>query len=105
MGIAENLEALLASGTDSAQLRFGLATAHFRNGQSIRALGHVKLAVEMDPDYSAAWRLLGQVYADLGRDDDGRKAFERGIEVAERRGDQQLVREMSVFLRRLEKLR
>ncbi len=105
MGITENLEALLASGTDSAQLRFGLATAYFRNGHSNRALDHVKLAVTMDPDYSAAWRLLGQVCTDLGRVDEGREAFERGLEVAKRRGDQQLVREMSVFLRRLEKLR
>ena len=101
--MADKLEALLADGTDSAQLRFGLATSYVGDGQPERALQHVKFAVDMDPDYSAAWRLLGQVYSDLGQVDESKQAFERGIEIAERRGDQQLVKEMSVFLRRLSK--
>lgn len=103
MGNVANLEALLASGTDNPQLRFGLATALAREQNFSRALAHAEVAVELDRDYSAAWRLLGQLHEKLGNSDAAIAAFERGIEVAERRGDQQLVKEMRVFLRRLRK--
>lgn len=101
VSVAENLEALLAAGTDNAQLRFGLASAYYSSGDLEQAVRHAKLAVEMQRDYSAAWRLLGQIDTALGRFEDAIVDFETGIEVAERGGDLQLVKEMTVFLRRL----
>lgn len=101
--LIERLEAMLAAGRDSAQLRFGLASACFAADRLEDALTHAAVAVELDPDYSAAWRLLGRTQARLGHDEDARRSFERGIEVASRRGDEQLVKEMRVFLARLDR--
>lgn len=97
----EKLEAMLASGQDSANLRFALASACFREGDAERAIEHAAFAVKLKPDYSAAWRLLGQAQVAAGRDDDAAASFERGIEVAEQAGDRQVAREMRVFLRRI----
>lgn len=101
MSIVDRLEATLAAGNDSAALRFGLASAYFGDKRFDEARRHAGVAVELDPDYSAAWRLLGRACAALDDVDAAAEAFEQGIASAERRGDMQLVREMRVFLRRL----
>ena len=67
-----------------------------------RAIEHAKVAVTMDPDYSAAWRLLGQAQVAAGRIGAAAESFERGIAVARQRGDRQVEKEMQVFLRRLQ---
>jgi Tfp pilus assembly protein PilF len=102
-GISDKLEAMLASGRDEPILRYTLAKNYFESGETARALEHAKVAVELDADYSAAWRLLGQIQAAAGQGEAAATTFEHGIGVAERRGDQQAVREMRVFLRRLRK--
>jgi Tfp pilus assembly protein PilF len=103
MTVIDRLEALLASGTDNAQLRFGLASAYMKQNKAREALEHASLAVDLDADYSAAWRLLGQIQARLGLEKEAADTFARGIEVAEHNGDAQLVKEMRVFLKRLSK--
>ncbi|HTT40357.1 MAG TPA: tetratricopeptide repeat protein [Burkholderiales bacterium] len=98
-----NLERLLAAGKDSALLRFGIGTEHWKAGDAQAAAEHLRRAVELDPDYSAAWKLLGQALARAGRLDDALEAYRRGIEAAERKGDKQAAREMAVFAKRIEK--
>jgi Tfp pilus assembly protein PilF len=101
--VIEKLEAMLAGGQDSAGLRFALATAYYRQGDVEQAIAHAQVAVSLEPDYSAAWRLLGQAQVAAGHDDDAAASFERGIEVAKQGGDRQVEKEMQVFLRRLRK--
>jgi Tfp pilus assembly protein PilF len=101
MSIIENLEATLAAGNDSLQLRFGLASACFREGRFADARQHAGVAVQLDPDYSAAWRLLGRALIELGDAAAAQEALEQGVSVAEKNGDMQLVKEMNVFLKRL----
>ncbi len=101
MDLTENLEALLAGGTDNAALRVALATRYLAAGEAQRALEHARAAVDRDADYSAAWRVLGKALSAADRDDEARQAYEQGVRVAERRGDQQAAKEMRVFLKRL----
>jgi Tfp pilus assembly protein PilF len=103
MSIIERLEATLSAGNDNAQLRFGLASACFREGLFDKARRHAGVAVDRDPDYSAAWRLLGRALLELGESAAAQEAFEKGITAAQRHGDMQLVREMKVFLARLQR--
>lgn len=97
-----NLEKLLAAGKDSALLRFSLGSEHLKAGDAHAAAEHLRRAVELDPNYSAAWKLLGQALTRAERLDDALEAYRRGIEVAEGKGDKQAAREMAVFARRLE---
>jgi Flp pilus assembly protein TadD len=105
MGMTENLEALIASGKDGAPVRFALASRYAADARLDKALEHAQVAVTLDADYSAAWKLLGRILADSGRDAEAVEAYRSGIEVAERRGDQQAAKEMRVFLKRLERAR
>jgi predicted Zn-dependent protease len=103
MDPAQRFEALLASGKDSALLRFSLGMHYLKSGENARAAEHLRRAVAQDADYSAAWKLLGKALADSGARDDAVMAYRNGIEAAGRRGDKQAAKEMTVFLRRLEK--
>lgn len=103
MGVTENLEGLLAEGQDNALLRFSLGNAYFSAGDFGRALTHLAAAVEHDPQYSAAWKLYGRSLAECGRHSEAVDAFDKGIAVAEKRGDIQAAKEMRVFRKRAQK--
>lgn len=99
------LEKLLAAGHDNALLRFGLGNAHLDAGDAAQAATHLARCVELDPSYSAAWKLLGKARAALGDPEAARAAWERGLEAARSHGDKQAEKEMTVFLRKLDKPR
>jgi Tfp pilus assembly protein PilF len=101
MDMTENMEAMIARGQDGAPLRLALASRYAAAGQIERALEHAEVAVRIDHDYSAAWKLLGKLRGESGQSERAIEAFEVGIEVAEKRGDKQAAKEMRVFLNRL----
>ena len=103
MAVVDNLEALLARGTDNALLRFGLANEYLKLGQLGQAIGHLRKALAHDPKYSAAWKRLGKALSDAGRTEEATAAYESGIKAAEEMGDIQAAKEMRVFLHRLQK--
>jgi Tfp pilus assembly protein PilF len=98
-----NLEALLAKGGDGATLRLALASRYLDAGDAGAAVRHAEAAVQLDPEYSAAWKALGRALAAAGRNADAARAYDRGAEVAERRGDRQAAKEMRVFGKRLQR--
>jgi predicted Zn-dependent protease len=105
MGMRENLEALLAKGQDNALLRFSLGDLCLKAGEVESATIHLARAVELDPNYSAGWKLYGRALAQGNRHTEAIDAYTRGIATAEARGDLQAAKEMRVFLKRLEKAR
>ena len=102
-GRIEPLLAMLERGQDSALLRFSLGSEYLGNDQHKLAAEHLQHAVELDPNYSAAWKLLGKAHAVQDCTAEAIDAYRKGIEVAEANGDRQAAKEMTVFLRRLEK--
>jgi len=101
MSLIDNLEKMLFTGNDSALLRFGLGNAYFQQRDFHSAVPHLQKALEHDPDYSAAWKLLGKALTENGQTALAVAAYERGIRCAEKKGDKQTVKEMKVFLKRL----
>jgi predicted Zn-dependent protease len=95
------LEKLLGGPRDNALLRFSLGNAHLGAGNPQRAAEFLASAIERDPNFSAAWKLLGKARGESEDFVGARAAYEKGIEVAEGRGDLQAAKEMRVFLRRL----
>ncbi|WP_243048360.1 tetratricopeptide repeat protein [Dyella sp. RRB7] len=97
-----NLRAQRGGPRDGALLRFSLGNALLTAGDAAGAAEELRQAVAFDPNYSAAWKLLGK--ACLAQDDKPRaaEAWRQGIAVAQARGDKQAEKEMTVFLRRLE---
>jgi len=94
---------MLAAGRDDGLLRYSLGNEYLKRGEARAAATHLRAATAHQPDYSAAWKLLGQALAQAGERDEAMAAWRRGIEVAEARGDKQAGKEMRVFLKRLER--
>ena len=98
-----NLLRLLESGRDNALLRFSLGNEYLKSGEAARAVEHLEVALKHDPAYSAAWKLLGRALEASGKLPEALAAYREGITVAERKGDKQAAKEMSVFARRIER--
>jgi len=103
MPFIADFEAMLNQGRDNALLRFSLGNEYLKQGDAAKAAQHLRRAVEHDPKYSAAWKLLGKALTDAGDWREALAAYQQGIAVAEARGDKQAAKEMSVFARRTEK--
>jgi len=101
--VVQNLEKLLTQGKDSALLRFSLGAEYLKLRQTWVAVYQLRRALEMDPNYSAAWKLLGKALTDAGVLRDALDAYRRGVAIAEQRGDKQAAKEMAVFAQRIEK--
>lgn len=103
MSLIDNLEKMLTDGKDGAMLRFGLGNAYFQNKDYPKAAEHLAKAVELDKGYSAAWKLLGRAFVELDDLDGAKRTFEEGILQAGAKGDKQAVKEMQVFLKRVDR--
>lgn len=98
-----NLRAQCDGPRDGALLRFSLANALLTAGDAGEAATQCRRALDFDAHYSAAWKLLGKALLEDGNAVAAAKAWRQGITVAAERGDKQAEKEMTVFLRRLEK--
>lgn len=101
MGMVERFEGMLAAGRDSPLLRFSLGNEYLKLNDASRATEHLRVAVMLDAEYSAAWKLLGKALQQSEDREGAMKAYREGLAAAERKGDKQAAKEMTVFLRRL----
>ena len=81
--MVHNLESMLAAGKDGALLRYTLGKAYADDEQMAVAREHLSKATALDAEYSVAWQ--------------------QGLSCAQAKGDAQVVKELQVFLRRLDK--
>ncbi|MGS0938959.1 MULTISPECIES: tetratricopeptide repeat protein [Pseudomonas] len=99
----ESLEKMLAKGMDNPMLRFGLGKGYLDAGNAAQAAIHLQRCVEQDANYSAAWKLLGKALEQQGDSEGARAAWQSGLTAAQTKGDKQSEKEMTVFLKRLDK--
>lgn len=97
----ESLEKMLGGPRDGALLRFSLGNEYLKAGNAATAGKCFQEAVDRDPHYSAAWKALGRALAEAGEHVAALAAYERGVAVAEARGDIQAAKEMRVFGKRI----
>ena len=100
---AEMFRKLLEKDPENPMILFSLGNELFKEGEYAEARDHLRRALETKPDYSVAYRTLGRAHYELGEYAEARRVFTEGREVAEKNGDLQTVREIDVFMRRLEK--
>ena len=97
-----SLRAQCGGPRDGALLRFSLGQALLGEGEPAAAVEELRRALDFDPAYSAAWKLLGKACLAIEDRAGAAAAWRQGIAVADARGDKQAQKEMSVFLRRLD---
>ncbi len=94
---------LLERDPSNPMVLYSLGGELFKEGRYQEARDLLRRAVESKPDYSVAYRMLGRAHYELREDAEARRVFSRGREVATENGDLQTVKEIDVFVRRLEK--
>jgi Tfp pilus assembly protein PilF len=99
----ESLEKLLGTPRDGALLRFSLGLEYSKLANIGKAAEYLRQAVAKDPGYSAAWRALGKALESAGQPAEALEAYRSGIVAAQKKGDKQTEKEMTVFARRIEK--
>ena len=95
------LENMLEQGADNPLLRYTLGTLCLKAGEPENAVMHLQEGLRQDESHSASWKFYAKELAELGRLEEARNAYEKGILIAESKGDIQAVKEMKVFLKRI----
>lgn len=83
----EALKAMLASDPNNALARYGLAMDYVNHGDLESAMTEFATLMAAKPDYAAAYFHGGQTLEKLGRLDQARELYEKGIAVTGRTGD------------------
>ena len=100
---SEMFRELLQKDPENPMVLYSLGNELFKEEKYEEARDLLQRAIENKPDYSVAYRMLGRAYYELREDNEARGVFLKGKEVARGNGDLQTVKEIDVFMRRLEK--
>jgi predicted Zn-dependent protease len=100
---ADMFRKLLERDPENPMVLYSLGNELFKERKYSEAREYLSRAVRNKPDYSVAYRTLGRTLNELGEDAEARRVFIEGREVAHKNGDLQTVKEIEVFVRRLEK--
>jgi len=99
-GILKNLKNMIGTERENQLLHYSIGNEYLKAEELDLAEQHFRKALSLDPDYSAAWKLLGKTLNTAEKYEQATEVFSKGIAVAENKGDIQAAKEMRVFLRR-----
>ena len=88
------LKAMVAQNPSDSFLRYGLAMEYRNAGDLDSAVREFRAITESNPDYSPAYFHGGQTLEKLGRVEEARSMYERGVEATRRKGDAHALAEM-----------
>lgn len=94
----EILRSMVAQKPSDAFARYGLAMEYANSGKLEQAVEEYRMLLADHPDYAAAYYHGGQALEKLGRTEDARDFYRRGIEVTSRTGDQHARSELEAAL-------
>jgi uncharacterized protein HemY len=69
-----------------AMIWYGLASEYVKVERWIEAADALRKVVELNPDYTAAYQMLGSALLSQGEVEEARRAWNKGIEAADRTG-------------------
>ena len=94
----ETLEEFVRERPADAFAHYGLAMEYVNAGRAEDALATFQKLIGFNPNYSAGYHQAALLLTHLGRTDEAREMFRRGIEVAGRNGEQHSKTEMEEAL-------
>ena len=80
----EAFRQMLESDPENTMVRFGLANEYLKAEQYEAAIAALTDYLQRTDDEGAAYGMLARALEKVGRRDDARRAYERGIEAAQR---------------------
>ena len=98
MSRIEALERMLASRPEDPRLRFGLALEYLGAGRLEDGVAALRDYLSVAEDEGNAWGRLAAALREMGREDEAREAYRRGILAAERHGHPSMAEELASAL-------
>jgi tetratricopeptide (TPR) repeat protein len=81
------LKQMVSQDPNNAFARYGLAMEYAKSGELEQAVSEFQTLIERDENYAAAYYHGGQALEKLGRLEEARAIYEKGVEVTTRKGD------------------
>ncbi|HLJ44932.1 MAG TPA: tetratricopeptide repeat protein [Bryobacteraceae bacterium] len=94
----EMLQTLVEQNPTDTFVRYGLAMEYTNSGKLEEAVSEFETLLKTNGEYAAAYFHGGQALERLGRVDEARVMYERGIEVTARSGDRKTQNELQAAL-------
>lgn len=94
----EILRGMVAQDPSDSFVRYALAMAYGAAGDHAQAVDEFGKLLEVNPKYAAAYYHGGQALEKLGRLDEAREIYRRGIEVTSQTGDDHARSELQAVL-------
>ena len=92
------LQRLLEKNPDDPRARLGLAMEYEKLSEWEEVARHLGAYLEHTEDQGNAWGRLGNALRHLGRDDEAKSAYRRGIEAAAKHGHPSMAMEFEEIL-------
>src|SRR5438105_4906074 len=87
MNRLEILKGMVTQNPNDSFSRYGLAMEYANSGSLEKAVEEYEFLLGFNPDYAAAYYHGGQALEKLGRIDEARRMYQRGLEATRRTGD------------------
>ena len=94
----DTLLKMLESRPDDPRLRFGLALEYLTADRLEEGVRELRRYLDSTEDEGNAWGRLGAALQEMGRDDEAREAYRKGIEQARRHGHPTMAQEFEEIL-------
>jgi tetratricopeptide (TPR) repeat protein len=92
------LKTMVAQNPTDSFSRYGLAMEYANSGSLEQAVAEYEYLLSFNPDYAAAYYHGGQALEKLGRIEDARRMYGRGLEATRRTGDAHTSSELQAAL-------
>jgi Flp pilus assembly protein TadD len=92
------LRRMLEGRPNDPRLRFGLALEYLTAGRTEEGVEALRSYLEVADDEGNAWGRLGAALRELGRDEEARAAYRKGMEAAQRHGHPTMAEEFDEVL-------
>ncbi len=99
----ERLKQLVALDPESEVAQFGLGQAYLDAGKYAEAIAPLKKAIEIKPDYTAAYYALAGALEKVDLMNEAMQTYRKGIEIGEKMRDMIPLEKMRARLARLER--
>lgn len=90
----ESLKRMLERNPNDTRIRFGLAMEYERLGRWEDAATELTSYLANADDEGNGWGRLGRALTEMGRDEEAREAYRRGVEAANRHGHPSMASEL-----------
>ena len=98
----ETLKALIEKNPNNPLNIYGLANEYFKIGKFEEAIEELTIYLNLKDDEGAAYRILGEALLKLGRKEEAKEAYKKGIEAAYKHGHPGMAEEFEETLELIE---